>query len=78
MQDHILTEIDKSIGEGVSCKEDSVSAYAKRCIICGEYIVYNTKCDEVVCEDCKNAINWIKRTHQFFKLDKELDSSDGD
>lgn len=78
MQDNTLTEIDKSVSEGVICKEDRVSAYAKRCIICSEPIVYNTNCDELVCEDCKNAISWIKRTHQFFKLDKELDSSDED
>lgn len=50
---------------GVIVKEDGVSYLAKKCIICGESIPYNNQCDEVVCEDCKNAIAWVKRHISF-------------
>lgn len=49
----------------VICKEDGVSAYGRRCIICGEPIIYTNNSDEVVCESCKDAIAWVKRHTSF-------------
>lgn len=42
-------------------KDNNISALAKKCIICGGFIPYN--CDDVVCEDCKKAIAWVKRKY---------------
>ena len=46
---------------GIISKESDVSAYAKRCIICGEIIPYNDKCEDIVCDDCKEAVAWVKK-----------------
>lgn len=50
---------------GVISKVNEISAYARKCIICGEPIIYNDKCDDVVCESCKDAIAWVKRHTSF-------------
>lgn len=50
---------------GVIAKEGNVSYFARKCIICRETIPYNNKCEDIVCEDCKNAIAWVKRHISF-------------
>ena len=39
---------------------NTTSMLAKKCIICGESIQYNSQCDEVVCDECKEAIKRLK------------------
>ena len=46
---------------GVISKENAISAFARRCIICGKTISYDNHFDEVVCDECKEAIAWIKK-----------------
>ena len=58
----IVDAIDKSIGENTSIKYEVNTRVGRKCIICGKTI---TNTEEMVCEECKDAIAWVKRHISF-------------
>ena len=52
---------------GCIVEKSSISAIAKRCIICGNNMEFMRNSDEIICDECKEA---IKKLKEMLKNDK--------
>lgn len=45
---------------GVIVEENKISYLAKRCAICGNIMKFVRNSDEIICDECKEAIKKLK------------------